>query len=202
MPCPISAIYYPLITSPFLSQHSQVSERNFVLKRAPWIFLTVLCCTFSAAAQNSTTTSGAQSVAGTTATPATVIRAGKLIDVDAGRELSNQVIVIRDGKVVSVAASAGAAIPSDAKVIDLSDMTVLPGLIDCHTHLVGDYVNDSDPLTELRTSSAQRAFESIPNARATLEAGYTTVRDVGTYRAFVDVAMRDAIAKGYFPGPH
>src|SRR5277367_1696320 len=190
MPCPISAIYYPLITSPFLSQHSQVSERNFVLKRAPWIFLTVLCCTFSAAAQNSTTTSGAQSVAGTTATPVTVIRAGKLIDVDAGRELSNQVIVIRDGKVVSVAASAGAAIPSDAKVIDLSNMTVLPGLIDCHTHLVGD-AKDTDPVSELRKTSAVRAFESIPNAQVTLLAGFTTVRDVGTYRALVDVALRD-----------
>ena len=80
-------------------------------------------------------------------------------------------------------------------------MTVLPGLIDCHTHLVGDYVNDSDPLTELKESAADRAYESIPNAKATLDAGFTTVRDVGTYRAFVDVAMRDAIAKGYFPGP-
>ena len=86
-------------------------------------------------------------------------------------------------------------------MIDLSAMTVLPGLIDCHTHLVGDYVNDSDPLTELRESAADRAYESIPNAKATLDAGFTTVRDVGTYRAFVDVAMRDAIAKGYFPGP-
>ena len=80
-------------------------------------------------------------------------------------------------------------------------MTVLPGLIDCHTHLVGDYVNDSDPLSELKESAADRAFESVPNAKATLDAGFTTVRDVGTYRAFVDVAMRDAIAKGDFPGP-
>ena len=86
-------------------------------------------------------------------------------------------------------------------MIDLSGLTVLPGLIDCHTHLVGDYVNDSDPLTELKESAADRAYESIPNAKATLDAGFTTVRDVGTYRAFVDVAMRDAIAKGYFPGP-
>jgi imidazolonepropionase-like amidohydrolase len=138
--------------------------------------------------------------AASAATPEIVaVKAGRLIDPKAGAVVPGAVIVIEDGKVKAVGASV--AIPAGAKVIDLSAMTVLPGLIDCHTHLVGDYVNDSDPLTELKESSAQRAFESIPNARVTLEAGYTTVRDVGTYRAFVDVAMRDAIAKGYFPGP-
>ena len=109
-------------------------------------------------------------------------------------------IVIRDGKIVSVAASAGAAIPAGAAIVDLSGKTVLPGLIDCHTHLVGD-ARDTDPLSELGKTSAQRAFESIPNARATLLAGFTTVRDVGTYRAFVDVALRDAIARGDVIGP-
>ena len=127
------------------------------------------------------------------------VRAGRLIDPKAGTVVPNAVIVVESGKVKAVGASA--AIPAGATVIDLSGLTVLPGLIDCHTHLVGDYVNDSDPLTELKESAASRAFESIPNARVTLEAGFTTVRDVGTYRAFVDVAMRDAIAKGYFPGP-
>jgi imidazolonepropionase-like amidohydrolase len=73
--------------------------------------------------------------------------------------------------------------------------------MDCHTHLVGDYVNDKDPLSDLKKSAADRAFESVPNAKATLDAGFTTVRDVGTYRAFVDVALRDAIARGDFPGP-
>src|SRR5258705_7007351 len=128
------------------------------------------------------------------------VKAGRLIDPKAGVVVPGAVVVIENGRVKAVGPSV--AIPAGAKVIDLSAMTVLPGLIDCHTHLVGDYVNDSDPLTELKTSSAQRAFESIPNARATLDAGFTTVRDVGTYRAFVDVAMRDAIEKGYFPGPH
>jgi len=127
------------------------------------------------------------------------VRAGRLIDPKAGTVVPNAVIVVESGKVKAVGESA--AIPAGATVIDLSGLTVLPGLIDCHTHLVGDYVNDSDPLTELKESAASRAFESIPNARVTLEAGFTTVRDVGTYRAFVDVAMRDAIAKGYFPGP-
>ena len=132
--------------------------------------------------------------------PAVVaVKAGRLIDPKAGQVIPGAVILIENGRVKAVGASL--AIPPGASVIDLGGMTVLPGLIDCHTHLVGDYVNDSDPLTELKTSAAQRSFESIPNAKVTLDAGFTTVRDVGTYRAFVDVAMRDAIAKGYFPGP-
>ena len=122
------------------------------------------------------------------------------MDVDAGRVLVDQSIVIRDGKIVSVNSSAGFAIPAGATVIDLSHMTVLPGLIDCHTHLVGDAA-DTDPVSELRKTSAVRAFESIPNAKVTLLAGFTTVRDVGTYRALVDVALRDAIARGDVIGP-
>jgi imidazolonepropionase-like amidohydrolase len=129
----------------------------------------------------------------------TAVKAGRLIDPKAGTVVPGAVILIEGGRVQAVGPSV--AIPSGANVVDLSRFTVLPGLIDCHTHLVGDYARDSDPLTELRSSSAQRAFESVPNARATLDAGFTTVRDVGTYRAFVDVALRDAIAKGDFPGP-
>lgn len=129
----------------------------------------------------------------------TAVKAGRLIDPKAGVVVPGAVVLIENGRVKAVGPSI--AIPAGAQVIDLSGLTVLPGLIDCHTHLVGDYVNDSDPLTELKTSAAQRAYESVPNARITLDAGFTTVRDVGSYRAFVDVAMRDAIAKGYFPGP-
>ena len=131
--------------------------------------------------------------------PLVAVKTGRLIDTKSGTVVPAAVIVVEGGRVKAVGPSV--AIPAGATVIDLSGLTVLPGLFDCHTHLVGDYVNDKDPLSDLKKSAADRAFESVPNARATLDAGFTTVRDVGTYRAFVDVALRDAIARGDFPGP-
>ena len=127
----------------------------------------------------------------------TAIRAGKFIDVEAGRVLANQIIVIRGAKIEAVGASV--AIPPDAKVIDLSKMTVLPGLIDCHTHLAD--LADAEPLKVLQRTAVETAYAAIPNARVTLLAGFTTVRDVGVYRALNDVAMRDAIARGIIIGP-
>ena len=130
----------------------------------------------------------------------TAIRAGYLIDVDAGRVLSNQTILIRDGKIESVGENL--AIPSGVTTVDLSKMTVLPGLIDCHTHLAdGSQEGNIDPVYQLKRTAAAIAFESVPNARVFLESGFTTVRDVGVYRALNDVALRDAINAGYFPGP-
>jgi imidazolonepropionase-like amidohydrolase len=128
----------------------------------------------------------------------TAIRTGKLIDPDSGKVLSNQTILIRDNKIDAVGANL--SIPPNAKIIDLSHYTVLPGLIDCHTHLA-DGAQGADPIDVFRKTAAQLALESVPNARAMLESGFTTVRDVGTYRALGDVALRDAINRGDIVGP-
>ena len=141
---------------------------------------------------------GADPVTVPAAAPAPIaIRAGHLIDVASGRTLTDQVILIRGAKIEAVGPDV--VIPPDAQVVDLSHMTVLPGLVDCHTHLA-DLAN-AEPLDLLRKTAAETAYEAIPNARVTLLAGFTTVRDVGVYRAFNDVAMRDAIAKGIIIGP-
>jgi imidazolonepropionase-like amidohydrolase len=133
-----------------------------------------------------------------TAAQVTAIKAGRLVDVDSGTILTDQVVLIRDSRITAVGKSL--AIPADAAVIDLSAMTVLPGLIDCHTHLA-DGAHETEPLKQLTKTAAQVALESVPNARVTLESGFTTVRDVGVYRALNDVALRDAIARGDIVGP-
>ena len=130
----------------------------------------------------------------------TVIKAGRLIDPDTGSVAISQIILIRNNKVVSVGQNV--PIPSDATVIDLSQNTVLPGLIDCHTHVAdGAHSGEADPISQLKKSASQVVLESVPNARAMLLSGFTTVRDVGVYRALNDIALRDAINRGDIAGP-
>ncbi len=127
----------------------------------------------------------------------TVIHAGHVLDVKTGKLLSDQTIVIEDGKIVSVGPSAEAKAPAGAVVIDLSNATVLPGLIDAHTHLT------SDPkfgYERLGVSIPREALTGAKNARITLQAGFTTVRNVGA-AGYTDVALRDAINAGDVPGP-
>src|SRR5579872_650907 len=126
------------------------------------------------------------------------VKAGTLIDPEAGITLKDQVILVRDGKIDAVGHNL--SIPAGTKLIDLSADTVLPGLIDCHTHLA-DGLRETDPIAQFKKTAAQSALESVPNAKAMLESGFTTVRDVGVYRALNDVALRDAINRGYVVGP-
>src|SRR5579884_523866 len=126
-----------------------------------------------------------------------VIRAGHLLDVKSGKMLADQAIVIEGDKIVSVGPASSA--PMDgATPIDLSRDTVLPGLIDAHTHLTGD-PKDSG-YNRLGISVPREALTGAKNARITLLAGFTTVRNVGA-DGYTDVALRDAINAGDVPGP-
>jgi imidazolonepropionase-like amidohydrolase len=128
------------------------------------------------------------------------VRAGRLVDVEGGRVLSDQVVRIEDGRVSALGAAAATEIPGGARIVDWSRYTVLPGLIDLHTHIVGD-IQSSNIAAPLLSSGARDALVGAGNARVTLEAGFTTIRDVGVNRAFVDVALREAIANGQVDGP-
>jgi imidazolonepropionase-like amidohydrolase len=141
----------------------------------------------------------AESVLPVAAQTRTAIRAGRLVDVERGEVRRDQIILIQNGRIESVQPGS-VNLPANVRTIDLSRFTVLPGLIDCHSHLVGD-ASSAAVLRPLERSEAQEALGSLRNARATLLAGFTTVRDVGTYRAFVDAALRDAIADGTAVGP-
>ncbi|NDQ56316.1 MAG: amidohydrolase family protein [Acidipila sp.] len=132
----------------------------------------------------------------------TVLDCGRLLDVRTGKIERDQRIVIEGERIVAVGASQQTEAPAQSLHIDLRQVTCLPGLLDMHTHLAdSDGTGNYSAAGPLQLSGAEVAFRSIPHARATLAAGFTTVRDVGTFRAFTDVALRDAIDKGIVDGP-
>ncbi len=133
----------------------------------------------------------------------TAIKAGRVVDPDAGTSAVNQVILVENGKITAIGASV--AIPAGARVIDLSGSTLSPGLVDAHTHLCMEVQPGRDAgsyyLTTLRDPEAFRAIEGVVNARTMLEAGFTAVRDIGNEGNYDCVQVRRAILQGMIPGP-
>lgn len=136
----------------------------------------------------------------------TLVQAARILDVRAGRYLLDTAILIRNQRIEKVGpvAHLRASLPEGTRIIDLGPMTVLPGLIDCHTHLMARVPEgDNGYATNLLTKSeATRALEGAANARLTLAAGFTSVRDVENEGAgYADIALRDAIRQGLIDGP-
>ena len=125
------------------------------------------------------------------------IHAGKVLDVRAGKMISDVIILIEGDKIVYVGTASSAPATGDAKVIHLPNATILPGLIDAHTHITS---NPSFGYEQLAISAPREALIGAHNARVTLEAGITTVRNVGAH-GYSDVALRDAINARDVPGP-
>jgi imidazolonepropionase-like amidohydrolase len=133
----------------------------------------------------------------------TAIRAGRVVDPDAGTAAENQVILIENGKITAIGGNV--AIPAGAEVIDLSASTVSPGLVDAHTHLCMAVVPGRDAgsyyYTTLRDPDAFRSIEGVVNARTMLQAGFTSVRDIGNEGRYACVQVRRAIQLGLIVGP-
>jgi imidazolonepropionase-like amidohydrolase len=133
----------------------------------------------------------------------TAIKAGRLIDPETGTASNNQVIIVEGEKIKAIGASL--AIPAGATVIDLSNLTVMPGLVDAHTHMAITYKEQPENnyyyLTYVMDSTALRAIQAASNAIQLLNAGFTVIRDVGNNGLYADAALRQAIEQGWLPGP-
>src|SRR5438876_1159301 len=131
------------------------------------------------------------------------IRAGRVVDPGAGIANPNQVILIEAGKFKEIGPNV--AIPAGAEVIDLSQLTVLPGLVDAHNHLALTYKRDPENnsyyLTSVLDSTAIRAIQAVSNGVTMLNSGFTIVRDLGNAANYADSALRQAIDQGWIPGP-
>jgi imidazolonepropionase-like amidohydrolase len=133
----------------------------------------------------------------------TAIRAGRLVDPETGTASANQVILVQAGRITAVGANL--PIPEGADVIDLSKLTVLPGLVDAHNHLALTYKevpeNNVYYLTYVLDSTPLRAIQAVSNGIQMLSAGFTIVRDMGNNGNYADTALRVGIEQGWIPGP-
>jgi imidazolonepropionase-like amidohydrolase len=133
------------------------------------------------------------------AAPRTLLRAGKVLDVHTGKEAAAQTIIIEGENISAISPTASTPAKPGDRVVDLTAYTLLPGLIDVHTHLT--MATNFDPYFELSMTPGKEAIIGVENAKTTLDAGFTTVRNVGA-NGFTDVALRDEINAGHIPGPH
>ena len=134
-----------------------------------------------------------------TAPSRTLLRAGHVLDVRTGNEAAGQTIVVIGDRIAAITPTSSTPAGAGDKVVDLTGMTLMPGLIDVHVHLTME--TNFDPYYELTMTPAKEAIIGVFNAKTTLEAGFTTVRNVGA-DSFTDVALRDEINLGNIPGPH
>jgi len=131
-----------------------------------------------------------------------VLKAARLIDGTGAAPINNAVVVVTDNTITAVGASSAVRVPANAKLIDLGDVTLMPGFIDAHTHLIGRVLGDPAGENALvRDFESFAAILSVEYARATLMAGFTSVRNVGASGRFDDMALRQAINEGWTPGP-
>ncbi|MGH9556656.1 MAG: amidohydrolase family protein, partial [Terriglobales bacterium] len=164
------------------------------MRHKPAALFLIICCTLFAL-----TVTAQNPPAPKTEVKTTYIKAGRLFD-GTGDTMRESVVIVAEGeRIKSIGPAAEVKIPSGATVVDLSRATVLPGLIDCHTHL-GGRADRYDPLYRFKDSPFRSAFAAVLQARKTLEAGFTTVRDVGSW-PFLAVDLRNSINEGYLVGP-
>jgi imidazolonepropionase-like amidohydrolase len=159
------------------------------------LFTALVCLTLSSIAFGQAPASPADK----SAQKVSYILAGRLFDATGDSVRENVVIAVEDERIKSVASAADIKIPPGSKVIDLSQATVLPGMIDCHTHL-GSRADRYDEIYNFKSTPFDHAFSAVVNARKTLEAGFTSVRDVGS-DPFLAVDLRNSINEGLLVGP-